>query len=75
MKGDLLVMRDHETRKERHERKIFDFLSSDEESLPLRLYGHEIKTLSSRHPEINIKQVSQYRQSKLFDCTVTKVQQ
>lgn len=68
-------MRDHETRKEKHERKISDFLDSDKETLSLRLYGHEIRLLSSRYPEINIEQGAQYGNSKLFDCTVTKVQQ
>lgn len=67
-------MREFETRKERHERKISDFLNSDAEALPLRLYGHEIKCLSSRHPEINIEQGSQYGNTPLFNCTVNKVQ-
>ena len=66
-------MREHETRKERHDRKIMLFLASDTETLPLRLYGHEIKSLSSRYPQIHIEQVSQYKDTKLFDCTVTKI--
>lgn len=68
-------MREHETRSERHERKISDFLDSDNETLPLRLYKHEIRILSLRHPQVNIEPVSQYGNTELFDCTVTKVQQ
>lgn len=68
-------MREHETRKERHELKISDFLSSETEVLMLRLYPNEIRILSLRHPEINIEQVSQYGNTPLFNCAVTKIQQ
>ena len=68
-------MREHETRKERHDRKIMLFLASDAETLPLRLYGHEIDALSKHYPQIKIEQKSQFKDTKLFDCIFTKSEQ
>lgn len=65
-------MGEHETRRESNDRKITDFLNSEPEVLILRLNPNEIYILSSRYPQIDIKQGSQYGNTPLFNCTITK---
>lgn len=68
-------MREHETRKERHDRKIFLFLAGDNPELHLRLYGHEINGISKRYPQLDVKSQTQYLNTKLFDCVLIKSDQ
>ena len=66
-------MRSYQTRKDKLTEKIDNFLADEtKETLSVRLYGREIKSLPRSYPTIDIEVGEQYNGTNLCECTIRK---
>ncbi|MBQ2835602.1 MAG: hypothetical protein IJE68_02050 [Clostridia bacterium] len=66
-------MRSYPTRQDKNSEKIDNFLQDEtKDTLPIRLYRREIKSLPRTYHTINIEVVEQYNGTDLWECIITK---
>ena len=68
-------MRDYPTRKDKNHETIDAFLMNEKkQSISLCLYGREIQGLQKSYPQVHTEKGRHYQNTKLFICTIRKVQ-